>query len=65
MVAIHAGLFDVKATEQWKLTNEYAEPGEVDLIRWIDVNDVKKYNWTNSQITNIEYTYKQIFGFAL
>ena len=65
MVATHAGCFDYKVTEQWKFTTEFSEPDEVELIKWIDVDDVYAYEWTYGQIANIERAFKQIFGFKV
>lgn len=63
MVATHAGCFDYKVTEKWEFTTKYAEPDEVELIKWIDIDDIYAYNWTHGQTQNIERAYKQIFGF--
>lgn len=61
MVATHVGCFDYRATENWKLTTEFSEPGEVEIIKWIDIDDVYAYEWTHGQIENIKRAYKQIF----
>lgn len=55
MVATHLGCFDYKVTEQWKFTTEYSEPGEVELIKWIDVHNLYDYKWAPGQIKNIEH----------
>lgn len=54
MVAVWAGVFTKKATEDWTFDTSHSEKDEVEEIKWIDLNDLDKYQWTNDQIRNIK-----------
>ena len=32
-----------------ELTNKFSEPNEVDIIEWVPINELEKYNWTSTK----------------
>lgn len=55
MVAVHSAIFPKLQTRNWELTTENnAEKDEVSEIKWIDLRDLDKYDWSVKQIDNIK-----------
>lgn len=50
MVAMFTWCFPKERTLSWNFTTEYSEDREIDEIKWINIKDLKKYNWTRGQI---------------
>lgn len=55
----------IKNADNINLTNKYAEPNEVDEIRWIPLKDIDKYDWVSeSHKSKIrEYYFQSILYF--
>ena len=54
MAAIHYAIFAINETKDWKFSTAHSEPDEVEEIKWININDLDKYEWMNGQISNIK-----------
>ena len=46
-----------KDPREYKLTNKNAEPGEVEAVKWIDINKLAKYDWVSERHMNRIYDY--------
>jgi 8-oxo-dGTP diphosphatase len=55
MVAMHSAIFPKTATKDWELSMDHvAEKDEVAEVKWIDLKDLDKYDWSDKQIANIK-----------
>lgn len=62
MAAIHSAVFTIEETERWQFTSDHSEPDEVEEIKWININDLDKYEWMGGQISSIKRVVRHIFG---
>ena len=57
MVAIHYAVFDEDETKEWDFMPLTCEPGEVDEVRMIPLEDLNEYKWCYNQTSMIMNTY--------
>lgn len=62
MAAIHSAVFTIEETKDWSFSTAHSEPDEVEEIKWIDINDLYRYDWLSGQTNNIKRVIKHIFG---
>ena len=62
MVASHYAFFFEDDVKNWMVSfsNEHCEPGEVEEIRWIPLDEIDEYRWTNHQEYNIRAAWERI-----
>ncbi len=60
MVAVHTAYLHPDDVKDWEFTNKHSEPGEVEKICWMDVEDVGNYVWVNHQDKLIQEIYEAI-----
>ena len=53
MIASHYVHYYDDEVKDWVFSDEWSEPGEVEEIKWIPIKEIKDYNWTNNQFSNI------------
>ena len=62
MAAIHSAVFTVEETEEWCFTTAHSEKDEVEEIKWININDLDKYEWMSGQISSIKRVVEHVFN---
>ena len=60
MIASHYAFFLNNEVKEWKFSTDHCEPGEVEEIRWIPLDEIDQYCWTNQQEDNIRCAWERI-----
>ena len=51
-----------QTTDNYPLSTEFCEPGEVDEVRWMPISEVDNYQWANQHNEKIKRLYDEHVG---